>query len=246
MLKDLILSKEERDNIRNTKEFSYTNRIWNDLHLNSRRNIGALMFLIKNSKATTIEEWAKYYFTTGRDRANIITRLNTFENKNKPIDFRIIDSEYGRTLHDFSKIAKTLVEKLNISFELALNYVYIRVIDETWVGYNRELIVFNKLKDLLKNSDIEVRQVDYQKDVEFAIDYELVRDKEVILGIQLKSTNYKESGHGKLTDCKIMNIEKNIRYSDVFDAYVVYLYISSDDEIINISSLEKLFCLKVS
>ena len=64
----MLLSKNKRDELRQSAEFNATNNVWNEMNLNHVNNVGAVMALVKNSKATTYEEWERYYLSKKKKR----------------------------------------------------------------------------------------------------------------------------------------------------------------------------------
>lgn len=230
----MLYSRDKRLQVRSTMDFAMTNKPWNDLRLNSKWNIGCLMFIAKESNSKTFEEWERYYLNSGAIRKNLLS-----SKRYEKSEMSKINSEYGRTKDDLIHIAKTLSKNLNISLELAYNYVYIRVIDETWIGLKRELTGIKIIQDeCQKYGDFSVSPVDYNTDIKYAVDFE-IKDKitnSTILAIQLKSVNYKNSNLDGVLDIKPINIKKNARYTKEFNVDVLYLYIDKYN-IVNLNDL---------
>lgn len=229
----MLMTLNERIQLRETREFKQSNSLWNKLKLNNKRSIGCLMYLIKKSKAKTLEEWSEYYFKTGLIRKKLTKEYLLKEEFNK------INAEYGRTIDDLMLIAKEFKKYFNQPLNIIFNYVYIRVIDETWIGYSRELSAFNEIKSILKEG-YSVKDVDYEKDIAYAVDFEIFKNDELIIGIQLKSTKYKEANNGILIQTKNMNHRKNDLYKESYNIDVLYLYIDSNNKIENLDDLIKL------
>ena len=169
----MLYNKRKREELRNSLIFKMTNKIWNDCKLNNTSNIGCLMFLIRNGKCNTFEEWEKYYFSSGELRAKQL------QNKSNNINIKKLDCEYGRTHDELLEISKILQANTNLDLKTAYNFVYIRVIDETWIGYHRELQAFQKIESYIsKNYDstYTIKNVDYYKDLHYAIDFEIYKD----------------------------------------------------------------------
>lgn len=228
----MLLSREERMNMRNTKAFRASNKPWNDLHLNRTANIGAVMFLIKESKAISFNEWEEFYFKSGAERIQLLRGWVDRES------FRRINHDYGRTADDLLKIAKEFADNINVPIETAYNYVYIRVIDETWLGYSRELTAISEIKNLCQQySNITISDVDSYKDADFAVDFEIRKDNLLRLGIQLKSTKYKNSDLIAVDEIKEINAKKNKHYFNKYGAEVMYLYFNNG-HIVNLYELK--------
>lgn len=215
-----LFEKEDREMFRNFKAFKETNEIWNRLGFNATAEVGNLMYLIKLSGAKTFEEWEKFYIKSGHERQGIIARgYNRYYTRD-------LDIEYGRTVRQLANKARTFADATGIDIAFAFNSVYIRIIDETWLGYQREL---KAIKLLNKNKNIIVKNVDYKKDVKYAVDFEVFIKDELILGIQLKSTKYKRFATQETKD---MNIRKNNLYKNSEKVNVLYLYMDNDNDVI--------------
>lgn len=223
--------------MKKTEEFNQSNKVWNDLGLNSKTNVGCLMALIKDSKATTLEEWSDYYFKTGEEKREL---LKKFVEKKRYFD---ICATHGRTEDDLIKIAEKLKDALGCSLETAYNYVYIRVIDETWTGHSREVTALMDINKMCRNyGDFKANSVDYHTDFTYAVDLEIREDKKLILGVQLKPISYLTSTNPGVADSKRFNERKNKAYTDEFGAEVFYLYVNRDDSYYNFNDLQS--CLE--
>lgn len=227
----MLLNYQKRLEIRKTKEFRASNRVWNDLNLNHRSNIGSVMYLAKLSRTKSYDDWVKFYFKSGEERLKLRKNYKSLDELVK------INQNYGRTEEELIEIAKTLSIEMGISLELAYNYVYIRVIDETWLGLRREEKAFNLIKkELIKYKMFRVEHSDVETDFEYAVDYEIKKDGNTILGIQLKSSNYLVSS--KIKYVKDINQDKNHRYTQKYGVPVLYLYMNQD-QLINVDELVK-------
>lgn len=225
----MLLRYHERLKIRKSKSFKDSNRFWNELNLNHRSNIGSVMYLAKLSGAKSYDNWVKFYFKSGEDRLKLRKNYKSLDELVK------INQNYGRTEEELIEMAKTLSMGMGISLELAYNFVYIRVIDETWLGLRREEKTFNLIKkELIKYKVFRIEHTDVETDFHYAVDYEIKKDGKTILGIQLKSSNYLISS--KIDYVKDMNKDKNHEYSKTFGVPVMYLYMK-EDELINMDEL---------
>lgn len=221
----MLYTKEEREKIRKTGGFAKSNKVWNDEKLNTKKMIGSLMYLIGKSRARTEEEWVKFYFESGKERAALIK---------KGILGKKTDYDYGRTNEDLLKITKKLQLKLKCSFQLAYNYVYIRVIDETWIGYERELMALSKLKEQTNvHKSVKIKEATYEIDSKYAVDFEVFDENHLLFAIQLKSEKYRSSKNPGTLEAKKFNQKKNIEYTGKFKAPVIYLYMNDAKEITN-------------
>lgn len=226
----MLYTKEERNELRKTEAFAKSNKVWNDFEFNSKSSLGNLMYLISSSNAKTQEDWAKYYFATGRNRERIINK-GAFSSE--------IDHNHGRTNQDLLLIAKKLQQKLKCTFELAYNYVYIRVIDETWIGYRREVIALKRMRELIKlYKNIHIEDAAYEIDSKYAVDFEVLDGEILLFAIQLKSENYKRSKNPGTLEAKKFNKRKNKKYTNKFGVPVLYIYINDKKEITNLDDFK--------
>ena len=233
-----VFNREQRANMKRTKEFRDTNKPWGDLHLNSYKNVGAVMALVKESNATTFEEWASYYFQTGEQRKAILEAA-TEENPLSADEMSNLNYNYGRTTSDFIKIAEALATKCNISLQNAFNYVYIRVLDETWKGYETELNAAKAMEPICNQySNLTISHVDLVKDNKYAVDFEIYQGGTLLLGVQIKPTTYRDSCNPGVIRDKKTNQIKNQAYHNEFGANVLYLY-TDWGKVVNMNELQE-------
>lgn len=226
----MLWSKNKRVEARKTEKFRSTNKMWNDLGLNQKKNIGAVIFLAKQSKAKTFEEWERYYFESGEKRNELLSKSHT------EYELKKINNEHGRTKEDLLEIAKEFQKHIDLPLETVYNYVYIRVIDETWIGHSRELKAMRTITTECEKFGLTVSDVDYYVDMTYAIDFEVKRNNNPILAIQLKSVKYRDSTLVAVDEIKTINKEKNAAYTSRYGADVLYLY-TDYDRIVNLNEL---------
>ena len=226
----MLWSKNKRVEARKTEKFRSTNKMWNDLGLNQKKNIGAVIFLAKQSKAKTFEEWERYYFESGEKRNELLSKSHT------EYELKKINNEHGRTKEDLLEIAKEFQKHIDLPLETVYNYVYIRVIDETWIGHSRELKAMRTITIECEKFGLTVSDVDYYMDMTYAIDFEVKRNNNPILAIQLKSVKYRDSTLVAVDEIKTINKEKNAAYTSRYGADVLYLY-TDYDRIVNLNEL---------
>ena len=218
--------------MRDTHAFTATNKPWNDLKLNHCDRIGAVMALIKNSRATCFEEWEAYYLNTGKKRISKLPRITDEK------ALKNLNRYSGRTTEELMQLAEKLADRSNIPLEKAYNYVYIRVIDETWLGYEREFNVLKQTQSICsKYSNLTASGVDSITDTKYAVDFEIRKNNRIVLGIQLKSTKYRDSTLKAVDEVKAINKAKNDAYTERYGAPVLYLYIDENNIVVNINEL---------
>lgn len=200
--------------IRHSKYFSETNiKSWNEGKFNSRKSIGPLMIMIKLCQPKNIHEWINYYLTNG-----------------KSVD----------ELHDIAYRFKDYTNNkcsFYMSNEEAYIYVLIRVIYETFIGYQRETNTIYNLQNVLDgykigNSQdaINIFDSDIDLDYKFSVDCLLIKDNKAIAGIQIKSDTYKYGANDKI---KNMNYNKQHMFTEKYGLPVFYAYASKDGSISN-------------
>lgn len=224
----MIYKRDKRLGLKTTKEFRDTNKIWNDKGFNQRESIGSTMFLIRQRKPKTFEEWTNYYFETGAKRLNFLknNKISVYQKKN-------IDYYNGRTGPELNNIAKNFATVAGISYQLALNYVCIRVLDETWEGYLREQSGYTAIrKECSKYNNIKVIEASNFIDLTYAVDFEIKYNGKPILGIQVKPPTFESSKLDGVADSREQNLEKHNKYKQKFKADTMFLYID-DGKILN-------------
>lgn len=234
----MIKNREQRAAMKRTREFKNTNKPWGDLHLNSYNNVGAVMALVKESNATCFEEWESYYLQTGEQRKALIGSIHTSNPLSKE-ELSNLNYNYGRTFSDLEKIAEKLAARCNISLEKAINYVYIRVLDETWKGYETELNAAKDMEPICNQySNLTISHADLMKDNQYAVDFEIFQGENLILGVQIKPTTYRDSSNPGVIRDKKTNEQKNQNYYNEFGAKVLYLY-TDWGKVVNMNELQE-------
>ena len=67
-----------------------------------------------------------------------------------------------------------------IPLEQVKQYVFYRVIGQTWNGYQQELSIIDELKEQFTN--IDIIKTDLEKDHTYCIDVEIIKDDYIVLG----------------------------------------------------------------
>lgn len=256
----IIPCRKKRLELRETKGFKYTNRIWNDNCLNQSWTIGLMMKVIGNQTFNTYGEWERYYLGSGEKRQNILNaipqvdairlrdlHLNYTQNHNfkKGMTQSTIDinESYGRTMEEISEIGKILFKAViydgnpfNLTEEDCINFSFIRIVDEAYIGMERELNTIENLQRLLK--DFTVVNTDPDTDRYYAVDAEIYnKEKELICGIQIKSASYYTNNNATLIKTKKFNQDKNEEYTKKTGVPVFYLYSEINGFILNMEVL---------
>lgn len=237
---------EDRKNIRYTKRYKDINDVWDNYNFNSRKNIGYCLELIKNCNPDSYESWEKFYLESGNIGNREQMRLK------KKFDRGIINAEEYQTLNDYSRQShgKTIRElvwlagcfqrklqenNINRTLEECFNYIYIKAIDESWLGYNRELNAVKALEKICEKNNCYIKEADAILDIKYCIDYELRQKNtdKLICGVQIKGYSYhvaeinpnKKSALVRAIETTKSRHEK---YNKDFGARVAFLYMYED------------------
>lgn len=245
-MKGLTVGLIKRLQVRETKEFKSTNWIWNNLELNKATQIGRLTYLFKLSGATNFLEWQNFYFNSGHFRLKELARLSkscNIENQNEKV--KELNNTMGRTKKELNELGYILYKELKrsnhpyyISLDNCKLYVHIRVIDETFLGMQRELNTIKKLNTKL--CKFEVVATDYHVDVKYAVDCEIISNGQLVCGIQIKSSTYLKSNNTSIRETKKCNLDKNRKYSNLYKVPVFYVYSDTYGNIQNYEIIHKI------
>lgn len=204
--------------VRHSMKFRLSNDVWNQYRFNSSKNVGKLMHLINEINPNNMSEWIRGYFNSGKVYQDLL------DNGEEPNP-----KQYGRTKHFLKKLASKfqkalLANCINVTFEEAYEYVLIRVLYETWIGYRRE----RKALEMLTKTfpECEVKHTSDKVDALMAVDYELFsHDGKRIVGIQVKG---KHASKAVLEE----NCERNTMYTQEYGVGVVFAIIDGENIII--------------
>ncbi len=229
---------EKRKEIRYDKTYKASNIVWNKYRLNKRENIGHTMILIKSCKPNNLDEWQSYYEKSGQEAHTMKSKLrfHSFEELKKSI--HIIDCEHGKTQDDLIDLAKEFQgylknEGMNLDLDTCFNYVYIRAVDETYLGYQREVAAFNSLSDYCKDNELTVKEASNTADVRYGVDFEVFKKDNLLAGIQVKGSIYKKATENAGSNIAIKRAERllhsiNNEYSTINEVPVLRMYVEQD------------------
>ena len=240
--------------IRNTSLFHSTNGDWNVLKLNLSWVIGSLSTLFRNSKAKYPDYWERYYYRSGEERRRHLVILS--EDKRKILeDFTLpytnpslyrkltneektLNTEYGRTNEDLRKIADYFYQHLRskpafatLTPLLCQEYVFIRVIDETFIGFQREITTLSYLKHRFPT--LAFKSVSSEMDTRYAIDSEVYHKNKLLFALQIKSSKYLNSQMKIMKEVTSMNDRKNRQYQNEFNVPIHYVFVNGKGHIAN-------------
>lgn len=218
--------------------------------LNSPWSVGYVTSLIETKTWSNKEEWERFYYESGEERAKHILDpytqiLNDFELvRYDPLkistlswSLRDINYNYGRTLDDLKAKANVLHQfmiskSIDISFEVCLECVKFRIIGETWNGVIiREKNTIMSLQRIFP--EIEFRKTSGDIDHTYAIDYELYKNNNLLAAIQIKPQSYITGYAHYLVAAREANKRKNLAYTSLNDVPVMDVISKSNGEILN-------------
>lgn len=227
---------ETRKKTRFDVDFKRSNKVWNKYHLNKRYNIGHTMALIKDCKPRNIKQWQDYYEKSGKEAYELKhkARFSSFAELRDYVC--LINSTYGKTKEDLTELAKEFqdcltAEGIDLDLETCFNHVYIRAVDETYLGYQREQTAFRNLNNFCKKEGLILKETDETDDILFGVDYEVFKNKKLIAGIQVKGSIYRDAVQQKSEYTAIEESDKllqnlNNQYSKAKKVPVLYAYIT--------------------
>lgn len=221
---------------RDSNIYRKTNRVWNQYRFNKRENIGYSMELIKTCKPKTPDEWQQFYQKSGEE-AYLLNKKKTFKSLAELKQYvQEVKCSHGKTKEDLLELAKVFQEKLkenkiDLDIETCFNYVYIRAVDEAFIGYQREMTAFELLDTFCKKNKLSLVDTDSFTDIKYGVDYEIYNGDKLIAGIQVKSSIYKKAVSSKVKLTDIENSDKllkriNSKYTKDKMVPVLYAYIS--------------------
>lgn len=254
--------KEIRDKIRRTNAFRSTNGMWNYLSLNQGWSIGLLMKIVGNRRFKSFNEWETYYLKSGEERKRALMKLPVHIRK-KLEDLRAhytdppgykkglsdehfkINHNMGRTMEDLEFLATVLYDEVkrtgnpfNMTLEDCINHVYIRVVDEIYIGIQRE---DNTLTTLEKEfPELRFKNTKPYIDRKYAIDAEVYDGRKLVCGIQIKSPFYLKGRTDEMRESLSHNEQKMQNYREEFDTEAFFVYSEVTGEIKNPEVLNKI------
>lgn len=178
--------------------FSSTGQLWDELKLNSPNRVGGVMDIIKKHIPNTPEEWEQLYFTHGKPLTRLQATAARLHLKSSPL----------------------------ISLQEAIDFTFIRVIDETWAGFELEKLTH----DLLLASGLfdVVRWATKFEDNQYGVDLICLRNGVVVLGVQVKTdAYYRMAANHK---AKLENQRRNQRFLAQHPQAEVQYVVKSDIE----------------
>lgn len=233
-----------------------TNKIWNDLRLNSGWSIGIVSKLIQEKKFNSIEEWSNHYFESGEKRLELIKSMDKkyqvilldplssdSDMRKVPNKLKKVNYEYGRTKKELDLRAAIMYGNLcmqegfqDLTMIECVNLVIYRVITET---YNGVIIrEFNTAKNLKKQLCGTLKHSSPSMDSIYGVDYCLYSKNKLAAGIQVKPLSYKHSNKDYIRDAMALNKQKENKLYKDYGIPLYYVFSNYNGEIYNAEVVE--------
>ena len=244
------------------EKFRKTNYPWNQLMLNDPWSVGYVSMLIELKVFTKKEEWEEFYFEMGEYR---LKKMNGLSNEiielledeqlirnDKAKVYKLakeiidINKLNGRTETQLRKKGKILYEfiknkQTDITEEECFQAVKYRVIGETWNGIIlREHNTIKVLTQKFPKANFVKKEGEF--DFNYAVDYEIYFNGQLICGIQIKPKSYTYNTP-YILKARRANLAKNTKYYEEFNAPVFDVISTARGNINNIYVLDKITSL---
>lgn len=226
-----LLSECERMQLRRTNRFKEANQAWYDAKLSTRDKIGGVMNLLDEFSPQDKEEWINFYFNSG-DYACDLKKNTT--NKNK---VRNININHGKTLRELKELAEVF-QKLLTGYTLTecFNYAFIHVIDEPYLGYEREIKSEKLLSNFCANNGLILIKTNNYKDVVGGVDYEIKSLSDTLIcGIQVKGINFKLANTDLAAQNTYALAQKHKEYKETVGVPVLFMYMDNYNNLANVT-----------
>ena len=245
-----LWDQEKRERTSTSNSFKNTNITYNKHSINRIINIGNCMYLINQSSPYFQCQWENYYLQSGnkydKEKRNIekeIQDTHFKDEREKEAYEKKLKGEYGRSIDDLVSLSKEYLSNLRkdnpdfiFSLEEVFNHLYIRAIDKTYIGYLRECVVEQELKNNFEKYGFTIKKPSTKKDIKYAVDFEIYKGKKLCLGIQVKGSKYKkakEQGNKSLRIAEEYAIQAHKKYKDKYKVDTEWIYVDNKFEILD-------------
>ncbi len=196
MGKDItIYPFENRLQMRKNKHFKVLDDLWKAKGFDNPEKTGALFYLIKeahnkyvknNTGMLSRNDWIRYYSKSGVERDQKVEDSNSIYN-----DFYKLNVYHGRSKKDMIAIAEEFLKCFNdlgytglsVKEQGALNIVVIKIIDETYEAYQRQMNTLLNLQNQHPELTFELADgLTYERN---AVDMFVYKDNNLISALQI-------------------------------------------------------------
>lgn len=243
------------------EKFKSTNQLWNEIGLSEGWSVGYVSQIIKSKKFHKKEEWYDFYFKSGQERLDLISKLPEQEKQKilngKRKDYTGLNSNlnlyYGRTKAEIAQKGNILYNAivktgnpLDIKIWECQFIAFFRTVCETWNGIMiREINTKEKIENYFQGKGKFISLIDTSGkfDYSYAVDFELYYEGEILCGLQIKPKTYQNKKIGYINDAHNMNISKNEKYKNQYGRDVYYIYSDQNGFIHNHEILTEILSL---
>ena len=231
-----LWSEALRMSSRATHSFKNCNKAWYEGKFSTRENIGGVMKLLEDCKPSNKEEWINFYFNSGDKALVLKSSLKNYKKINS------INISHGKTIMEVLELAKQFHKLLNgYSLEECFNYAFIHIIDETYLGYEREQKSAKLLDDFCAEHGLVLNDANNYKDIVTGVDYEIKSLSGVLIcGIQVKGVNAIYETTQLMVDNMNILKERNNQYMEETGANVLYMLMDNDNTLYNITLFDEI------
>lgn len=241
-----LWSPEKRLKTHSDPRYKQVNDIWMKNGFNKRNYMGYCIDLIKSCNPSTLADWEKFYLKSGEDayqkKQLVLQQMEKgkiSQNDGKELICHI-NSNSGKCYSDMVSLAETFQDKLQKngierSLEECFNYIYVKAIEETWIGYLREKAVEESLKTVCESLGCYLKESDTILDIKYGVDYEIYKKDtdELMCGIQVKGFKYflatlNPQKAEALQHAILISKMSHKHYEQDFGAKVAFVYVHND------------------
>ena len=231
-LEKYMYSYEKREKMRTHPTYEAIKEPWDNGLYSTAQKVGSLSYLIRDAhqkiqsrgfENLSRANWAKYYFNTGKMRL-------VKKEEQASDDYYKINKYYGRTLDDLLEIAKNFYKDCTNTYgikmtpQAALNIVYMKVVDDTYTEYQRNINTILNLKSKLPEYTFELTDgLTYDNN---AVDVIVSLKGEIVGGLQILPESAKKNEQ-KTTKMKSEIDQKHDLFEMMYGVKPQKIYASS-------------------
>lgn len=241
-----LWSPEKRLKTHSDPRYKQVNDIWMKNGFNKRNYMGYCIDLIKSCNPSTLADWEKFYLKSGetayQKKQLLLQKKNRGEISRNDYNELVyyINSTSGKCYLDMVSLAETFQDRLQSngierSLEECFNYIYVKAIEETWIGYLREKAVEESLKTVCESLGCYLKESDTILDIKYGVDYEIYKKDtdELMCGIQVKGFKYflatlNPQKAEALQHAILISKMSHKHYEQDFGAKVAFVYVHKD------------------
>lgn len=132
---------------------------------------------------------------------------------------------------NLSEASNFVKEKYKIDLDTATEYVFYRVIGQTWNGMMNELECIRELSDYFKNLDFV--KAPYELDEEYCTDWQGFSNGKLLFGIQIKPLSYKMMSSPYQMQAKEYHKKQVEKYKERFGVAHFFIYHANNQMVLD-------------